>query len=418
MSTFDSPLWEGVASHEPSGRRRILHGEEPALVLRRVEEQNALSQHRWQQQQSLNRRRQEQELLCRTPEEFQALACVRQQELEALWQSLLTLSSGLSADLPIPDWQVLLDQTPFTLAHPAVPRPQPLPPEPVSSDPRYQPELSRMDKLFKRGQEKKQGEALAAFHLDYENWQHNRHHIEQQNTALQLRYDESLRLWELRQQEYQEQQSRLNGRVEAFWQAYLAGEAWAVADQCDRLLCHAAFPVGLPEEWELEFDAASATLRLEYRLPAPSQLPRVARIEYDEKRKELVESPFTQEEREWRYDKVIYQLVLGILLRLCRGETAGHLRRIAFNGWLEGQLEDGHKGRLTLCSIELEKAAILAAVQAPSQDESGVLGGMQFHRLYRLQGMTPAFRLERLSRPLLPAHRGVDAVPEDGGETC
>ena len=187
MSTFDLPLWEGVASHGPSGRRRLLHGDEPCLVLRRVEEQNSLWQQRWQQQQSLLRRRQEQALLCRTAEEFQSLADDRQQELEALWQGLLTLSAGLSADLPIPDWQVLLDQEPFTLARPVMPHPRPFPPEPVSSDPRYQPELSRMDKLFKRGQEKKQEEALAAFHLDYENWQHNRHHIEQQNTALQLR---------------------------------------------------------------------------------------------------------------------------------------------------------------------------------------------------------------------------------------
>ena len=170
----------GVASHGPSGRRRLLHGDEPCLVLRRVEEQNSLWQQRWQQQQSLLRRRQEQALLCRTAEEFQSLADDRQQELEALWQGLLTLSAGLSADLPIPDWQVLLDQEPFTLACPVMPHPRPFPPEPVSSDPRYQPELSRMDKLFKRGQEKKQEEALAAFHLDYENWQHNRHHIEQQ----------------------------------------------------------------------------------------------------------------------------------------------------------------------------------------------------------------------------------------------
>ena len=278
MSTFDLPLWEGVASHGPSGRRRLLHGDEPCLVLRRVEEQNSLWQQRWQQQQSLLRRRQEQALLCRTAEEFQSLADDRQQELEALWQGLLTLSAGLSADLPIPDWQVLLDQEPFTLARPVMPHPRPFPPEPVSSDPRYQPELSRMDKLFKRGQEKKQEEALAAFHLDYENWQHNRHHIEQQNTALQLRYEESLRLWELRQQEYQEQQRRLNGRVEAFWQAYLAAEA-------------------------------------------------------------------------------------------------------------------------------------------SSQDESSVLGGMGFERLCRLEGVTPTFRIERLSRPALPASRGLDAVPEYGGET-
>ena len=208
-------------------------------------------------------------MLCRTAEEFQSLADDRQQELEALWQGLLTLPAGLSADLPIPDWQVLLDQEPFTLVRPVMPHPRPFPPEPVSSDPRYQPELSRMDKLFKRGQEKKQEEALAAFHLDYENWQHNRHHIEQQNTALQLRYEESLRLWELRQQEYQEQQRRLNGRVEAFWQAYLAAEA-------------------------------------------------------------------------------------------------------------------------------------------SSQDESSVLGGMGFERLCRLEGVTPTFRIERLSRPALPASRGMD----------
>lgn len=416
MSTFDSPLWEGVASHEASGRRRILHGDDPALVLRRVEEQNALWQQRWQQQQSLLRRRQEQALLCRTPEEFQSLAKARQQELEAHWQTLLSLSAGLPADLPIPEWQALLDKEPFTLAHPATPHPLPLPPEPVSSDPCYQPECSRMDKLFKRGRERKQEEALAAFHLDYENWQHNRHHIEQQNLALQQRYEENLQLWEARRQEHLERQSTLNGRVEAFWQAYLAAEAWAVADQCDRLLCHAPSPVGFPEEWELEFDVASSTLRLEYRLPAPSQLPRVARIEYDEKRKELVESPFPQEEREWRYDRVIYQIVLGILLRLCRGEAAGHIHRIAFNGWVEGQLEDGQKGRLTLCSVALEKAAILAAAEASPQGDSHELGGMAFDRLSRLLGVTPAFQISRLSRPRLPASRGLDAVLGDGSQ--
>lgn len=108
----------------PAGR--LLHGDEPCLVLRRVE-QNSLWQQRWQQQQSLLRRRQEQALLCRTPEEFQSLTNDRQQELGAL-ASLLTLSAGLSADLPIPDWQVLLDQEPFTLARPVMPHPRPFPP--------------------------------------------------------------------------------------------------------------------------------------------------------------------------------------------------------------------------------------------------------------------------------------------------
>ena len=83
MNTTTAPLWEMEALHEPSHKRRTIWGDDPYLVLRKVNEQQQIWARRWQQKLSLERRRQEQELLCRTPEEFQALALARQQELEA-----------------------------------------------------------------------------------------------------------------------------------------------------------------------------------------------------------------------------------------------------------------------------------------------------------------------------------------------
>lgn len=321
MNTTTVPLWEMEALHEPSHKRRTIWGDDPYLVLRKVNEQQQIWARRWQQKLSLERRRQEQELLCRTPEEFQALAL---------------------------DVSYLRDETPFTLARPAEPRAVPLPPEPLAGAACYQPEVSRMDKLFKKVLERKQQEAAAAFARDHENWQQNKQHIEANNAVIQQRYQESLQLWELRREQFLARQQMLNDRVVEYRRAYLAGEAWAVVDRCDRLLAVGPHPDGFVEEWELEYLADERTLLLEYRLPAPSELPRVAQISYDSSRRGLVETFLTQEERNGRYDQVLYQLVLANLQLLLAGDEAGVIDSIQFTGWLEGSLSDGHKGRVTL----------------------------------------------------------------------
>ena len=409
MNTTTVPLWEMEALHEPSHKRRTIRGDDPYLVLRKVNEQQQIWARRWQQKLSLERRRQEQELLCRTPEEFQALALARQQELEAQWQQLLTLSSAISEEMLALDVSSLRDETPFTLARPAEPRAVPLPPEPLASAACYQPEVSRMDKLFKKVLERKQQEAAAAFARDHENWQQNKQHIEANNAVMQQRYQESLQLWELRREQFLARQQMLNDRVVEYRRAYLAGEAWAVVDRCDRLLAVGPHPDGFVEEWELEYLADERTLLLEYRLPAPSELPRVAQISYDSSRKGLAKTFLTQEERNGRYDQVLYQLVLANLQLLLAGDEAGVIDRIQFTGWLEGSLSDGLKGRITLLTLTLDKAAVAAALARQGNE----LGGVVFEELYRLQGITPLRQIDRLARPRLPASRGVAELEQD-----
>lgn len=111
-------------------------------------------------------------------------------------------------------------------------------------------------------------------------------------------------------------------------------------------------PDGFVEEWVLEYLADERTLLLEYlRRQRLLELPRVAQISYDSSRRRLVETFLTQEERNGRYDQVLYQLVLANLQLLLAGDEARVIDRIQFTGWLEGSLSDGNKGRVSRCLL-------------------------------------------------------------------
>ena len=133
-----------------------------------------------------------------------------------------------------------------------------------------------------------------------------------------------------------------------------------------------------------------------------------AQISYDSSRRGLVETFLTQEERNGRYDQVLYQLVLANLQLLLAGDEAGVIDSIQFTGWLEGSLSDGHKGRVTLLTLTLDKAAVAALARQGNE-----LGGVVFEELYRLQGITPLRQIDRLARPRLPASRGVAELEQD-----
>ena len=101
--------------------------------------------------------------------------------------------------------------------------------------------------------------------------------------------------------------------------------------------------------------------------------------------------------------------MLANLQLLLAGDEAGVIDRIQFTGWLEGSLSDGHKGRVTLLTLTLDKAAVAAALARQGNE----LGGVVFEELYRLQGITPLRQIDRLARPRLPASRGVAELEQD-----
>lgn len=115
-------------------------------------------------------------------------------------------------------------------------------------------------------------------------------------------------------------------------QRYEAREPDAIVDYCDLVLSASEYPDWMPSDWQLDYQAETGLLIVEYQLPAVEDLPTLKSVSYVQSRDEFRETEHSASAIRTAYDGVIYQLVLRTIHELFEADVVEALKTVVFNG--------------------------------------------------------------------------------------
>lgn len=233
------------------------------------------------------------------------------------------------------DWESMM-QPPF--AH-SKPEPRPYiehQREPKPTDPEYNQQAGYVMGLVPFFAKRAEQANQERFKTNYAKWLER---ISQTTATNQRIYDQNLREyedWHRRATAYEDARTKKNQAVEQAYADYQAVKPEAVLDYCDLVLSQSTYPDCFPQEFELDYRADTKTLIVDYRLPAPTDLPRLSEVKFIRTKGEFSESQLSSRQFEEIYQEVVCQITLRTFQELFQADTVGALDSIVFNGTVHG----------------------------------------------------------------------------------
>jgi restriction system protein len=329
----------------------------------------------------------------------------------------------------------------------------PLKPSPTVSKPnppeknavKYQPVFGFMDKLVTSRRAIKIAEAESLFQQDHAVWvaectsldEHNaselrkwedrKKSIENKNAALhadweravertktentgriswwgknceqiRAKHGDAMKEWEQRKEKFYEDQKEINAAIDMRRESYMSREQEAVADYCDAVLSNSIYPDYFPKEWDMDYNAATRTLVVEYALPAPEALPTLKEVQYIQSKDNYKETHLSEKEREAIYDSLLYQMALRTIHELFESDTADALDAVAFSGIVTAlEKTTGHDVTACVLSVLARKEPFMQ-INLAGIDPKACFKSLKGVAASKLTGLTPVYPVMMLDK--------------------
>lgn len=351
---------------------------------------------------------------------------------------------------------------PAPLPTPGKPAPVYRPPEPNENNPTYQPVFGILDKIIASRKARKIGEAAALLKLHHDSWvalctkadeedgialkkwEDTKKLLEEQRAAAhadwlravdrtktenadrrawwekqcevaRAKHEEDIKEWEKRKEKFLEEQKEANTAVDGNKERYLAGEPEAVSDYCDSVLSNSLYPDYFPKEWDLDYNADTRTLLIEYGLPAPEDLPTLKEVQYVQTKDDFKETYLSEKERDSLYDSVLYQIALRTIYEQFQADKANALDAVSFTGIVTAlDKTTGHKVTACVLSVIARKGPFqeinLSSVDPKACFKS--LKGVAASKLAGLTAVSPIMVLNKDDRRFVDAYGVAEHLTE------
>lgn len=383
--------------HEGLGKQRVIRGTDRYLV-----EVAARSQRQaWDEQHAkklgaTERRREREDRKAELADNL----CEAEKQTREARAAIDELRGILAATLRGDDrihWDHLKQHQLFSQPAPQARPYLPLPPEPQAEDPRYRPQRSLMDKLLISTAEKKERAARELYKADHTAWQVRTAAVQSTNEGI---YKASLREfedWQRRAAAYEAARQKHNAAIDQQRDDYRALMPEAILDYCDLVLSQSKYPACFPQECDLDYRAASKTILVEYRLPAPGDLPRLAEVKFVRSKGAFSETELAKKHFDLLYDDTVCQLALRTIHELFETDVVRAIETVIFNGTVRTiHSGTGHPESRCILSVQASRDAFLDIdlrnVQARACIES--LGGIAAAKLADLKLVRPIATLD------------------------
>jgi restriction system protein len=401
--------------HDELAKHRKIKGSDPHFVERMAEVQLAEWDELWAKKVAAAARSEQAQRDKESREASKQLAVEQTQEAERLLEQLAnTLRHTLDRNDAI-DWQQLKDHslfpTPAPLKPPPPPRPTPppLPLEPLPTDERYQPQLGWIDKLIPARQEMKTSVATRMFQRDHATWQQHKEQALEAAAAqqkahwelvskLDQAFEQNMASWEAERTEFLNRQQEQNVSIESQKEQYLQSAPDAIRSYCDLVLSNSEYPAFFPKEWELDYNAETRVLAVDYSLPPPDAVPTLAEVKYVTARNEFSERHLSPPQVAKLYDDLLYQLALRIVHELFEADQMSALETVAFNGYVRSiDKATGVEANGCVLSLQVRREEF-AKINLAHVDPKACfkqLKGVGSSKLHSLVPVAPIIRLRR-----------------------
>lgn len=335
--------------HDRLNKHRVIKGDDQSLVLRKAQVQIKDWEERWavvveRDKLKAQRTAGKQEVADKRQE-----AVSRTEAATAETQVLMNLlSATLSVDDRL-DWNSLKNRAPFPETAPKINRipPKPVlgasPQEPAKTDQQYVPKIGILDRLMGSRKAKKFAEASLKFEQDHSNWvraiAHQNAQFEESLRAFEVTKKEAedkhaaaQAQWSVRRDEYEAERIAGNKSIDTKRTEYGAKNPDTIMEYCDYVLSASDYPDYFPQEFEVDYDQSGKVIIVDYKLPAPDDLPRLKAVKYVASRDDFDEAFLSDSQFHRLYDSVLYQVVLRTVHELFEADVVKVLEAVVVNG--------------------------------------------------------------------------------------
>lgn len=339
--------------HEGLHKYRLIRGTERYVVEQQAREQSRAWDEMWEKKQEAEAKRRKSEQTAQAKDAKKALAAERTEEAQAaFYQIEQTLAFSLKQSNKI-KWESLLNQSHFPEKRPTRASPLTLPKEPKQIDPQFCPAKKWYYFFLKSLRQNAEDEAKRKFLELHEAWKTALADTNARNQRLDEEFAKNLTDWQKRKEDYDKQQAEMNAQVLAKKKAYIERDPQAIVEFCELVLSISKYPANFPNEWNLDYQAETKTLVIDYFLPSPEELPTLKEVKYVASKDELSEVHLQQAAINKIYDQLLYQITLRTIHELYEADGIQSVESIVFNGWVRS-IDKGTGKQVTACVLSIQ----------------------------------------------------------------
>jgi restriction system protein len=316
------------------------------------------------------------------------------------------------------DWESLKRSDEYPTPHPLEPereKYQEFSPEPRRDSDEFQPQFNLFDRLLKSKKSKKVALCDEKFEQALNAWKAEKKDTEANNREIDARHERNKEDWkaqvvdwEKEKTEFEQKQEAFNHKVEQMKKSYLDGDPVSVTEYCEMVLNNSEYPDFVSKEFQVEFNADTHILIVEYQLPSQDVLPTAKEIKYIALRDELKESYISDSQKHANYESVLYQMTIRSIHELFEADSIDTIKAISFNGWVRSiNKATGVEENNCILTIQVKKSEFLG-LELDKVDPKQCfkkLKGVSASRLSALSPIQPILRISKTDRRFIDGRR-------------
>jgi restriction system protein len=181
------------------------------------------------------------------------------------------------------------------------------------------------------------------------------------------------------------------------------------------VLANSDYPDCLPKEFDLDFNHENGVLVVNYKLPAPSDIPTLNEVKYVQSSDSFTEKRLSEANTAKLYDDLIYQIALRTLNELLEADQVSAVATVVFNGFVTA-VDKGTGNEVTACiiSIQAAKEALRAINLAKVEPKACFrqLKGVGSSKLHSVTPVAPIINLRKDDERFIPSYGVADKLNE------
>lgn len=197
---------------------------------------------------------------------------------------------------------------------------------------------------------------------------------------------------------YIEEQAEYNRSVDRLQLDYEKGSPEAVGSVARLVLARTVHPYALKVEFDAQYDRAEKLLVVNGILPAPEDIPRTVRHEYNEEEHGITAVEMEQKEFNDFYESLLLQLILSSMHNIFQSVPERHLKKAGFNGYINKADQDSC---VLTCKVSREVFDSLDLTKVPPRQSFLSLNGVMAEPLTALTPVQPLANV-KATPPLHP----------------
>ncbi len=400
-------MWEIEIRHEGLNKYRHIRGSDRYVVEQKAQAQRLAWDEMWVKKLEVEESKKIKRQVWRNKEDSIEEAAIKTKDAQEYFKSLEGI---LSHTLKVNDaivWEILFDKKPYSVPQPKNNNQIVISPQPNQASAKYQVTFSFWDKFSSKSRVEKERMAQELFAKDLSYWQEVKNNTEINRKVEENKWVESVKAWEKDKEKYELEQLQNNEKVLDRKKAYLGKDIDAIVDYCDMALANSQYPDCFSQDWNLNYQADTGIIVVDYSLPSVDDLPTTKAIKYVATRDEFVESTISASELNKLYDSVIYQVALRTIHELFEADVVNSLSSIVFNGWVNFiEKSTGRDSNACIISVQAEKDEFTAINLERVEPKAcfTLLKGVGSSKLHGLTPIAPIINISKQDKRFVSSY--------------